>query len=314
MEFHHHQEQEEDDDEEEEEMPLPINTTYGHNHIVPLSLHHHKPPFADPSTTLAPPRPPPVKAVVVKYKECLRNHAASMGGKARDGCGEFMPCGEEGTLEALTCAVCNCHRNFHRKEVEGDNNNHHHPPTVVVPPHLKRFDLGDGRNLILQGHNSKGVLGTESLGYNHNNINARSLVPSRGPPPMVMPYNIGMGMGMGSFPSESDHQENGGGTGIGGFMSIYPPAPAPTSFAAAVQQTAKKRFRTKFTQEQKEKMLKFAENTGWKIQRQEESVVQEFCQEIGIKRRVLKVWMHNNKQNLAKNTNSISINPPQNPN
>ncbi|KAK9076976.1 hypothetical protein SSX86_005311 [Deinandra increscens subsp. villosa] len=312
MEFHHqHQEQEEEDD--EEHMPLPINTTFGdNNHIVPLSLHHHlhhhKPPFTDASTAVAPPPPPPVE-VVVKYKECLRNHAASMGGKARDGCGEFMPSGEEGSLEALTCAVCNCHRNFHRKEVEGDTHHHHPhrhviPTATVAPPHLKRFDLGNGRNLILQ----------ESLGYNHNN-NGGSLVPSRGPPPMIMPYNMGMGMGF--FPSESDHLENGGATGAGGYINIYPPAPplpAPSAVSLDQQAGLKKRYRTKFTQEQKEKMFKFAENAGWKIQRQEESVVQEFCQEIGIKRRVLKVWMHNNKQNLAKNANSISINPPQQPN
>ncbi|KAI3754999.1 hypothetical protein L1987_54791 [Smallanthus sonchifolius] len=301
MEFHH--EHEEDDD---EEIPLPINTTYGHNHIVPLSLHHHKPSFTDVSSTISPPPPPPPPMeIVVKYKECLRNHAASMGGKARDGCGEFMPSGEEGTLEALTCSVCNCHRNFHRKEIEGDNHHHYydgnHRPSVVHP-HLKRFDLGNGRNLILQGHNSKGVLGTESLGFHHHN-NEGSLVPSRGPPPMIMPYNMGMGMGMWSYPTESDHQENGVNRGVGGYSSIYPPV-----------QAAKKRFRTKFTQEQKEKMFKFAENAGWKIQRQEESVVQDFCQEIGIKRRVLKVWMHNNKQSLAKSTNSLSINPPQDPN
>ncbi|KAK1430048.1 hypothetical protein QVD17_12531 [Tagetes erecta] len=302
MEFHHEQECEEDDD---EEMPLPINTTYGHNNIVPLSLNHHKPSFIDASNTISPPTSSTME-MVVKYKECLRNHAASMGGKARDGCGEFMPCGEEGTLEALTCAVCNCHRNFHRKEVEGDTQ-HHSTSYDGISPHIKRFDLGNGRNFILQGHNSKGVHGTESLGYNHVNNNAGSLVLSRGPPPMIMPYNIGMGMGrglgIGSFASESDHQESGGGE----YMSIYPPP--PLSAAIPLQQAVKKRFRTKFTQEQKEKMLKFAESSGWKIQRQEESVVQDFCQEIGIKRRVLKVWMHNNKQNLAKNTNSISINP-----
>nr|CAN60614.1 hypothetical protein VITISV_003253 [Vitis vinifera] len=67
-------------------------------------------------------------------------------------------------------------------------------------------------------------------------------------------------------------------------------------------QLVKKRFRTKFSQEQKEKMLSFAEKVGWKIQKQEEAVVQQFCQEIGVKRRVLKVWMHNNKHNLAKKT------------
>ncbi|XP_023729235.1 zinc-finger homeodomain protein 3 [Lactuca sativa] len=294
MEFHHeHDEEEEEEEEEVGEMALPINTTYGHNHILPLSLHQPPP---DMSTITAPPPPPPSMEdiskkmmVVVRYRECLKNHAASIGGKATDGCGEFMASGEEGTLEALTCAVCSCHRNFHRKEMEGDNpsyHRHHHPiPTTSYDyinyhsssPHLKRLDLGNGRNLILQAHHHhpNGVLG--------NGGGA------------LVPYNMGMGMGMGmgGFRSESEEQEDRRG-------------------AAVAQQVVKKRFRTKFTQEQKEKMMNFAEKVGWKIQRQEESVVQHFCQEIGIKRRVLKVWMHNNKQNLAKNiTNSISINAPQ---
>nr|GEW72849.1 cytochrome P450 71B34-like [Tanacetum cinerariifolium] len=53
---------------------------------------------------IPPLRPPPLPSiedlskkmmVVVRYKECLKNHAASMGGKATDGCGEFLPSGEE---------------------------------------------------------------------------------------------------------------------------------------------------------------------------------------------------------------------------
>lgn len=54
----------------------------------------------------------------IRYRECLKNHAASMGGHALDGCGEFMPSGEEGTPGALKCAACNCHQNFHRKEID----------------------------------------------------------------------------------------------------------------------------------------------------------------------------------------------------
>ncbi|GFP95068.1 zinc-finger homeodomain protein 3 [Phtheirospermum japonicum] len=46
--------------------------------------------------------------------------------------------------------------------------------------------------------------------------------------------------------------------------------------------------------------LELEESVGWKMQKQEESSVQRLCQEIGVKRRVLKVWMHNNKHNLAK--------------
>ncbi|CAN1354656.1 Zinc-finger homeodomain protein 2 [Linum perenne] len=45
------------------------------------------------------------------YKECLRNHAASLGSYATDGCGEFTL----SAAAALQCAACGCHRNFHRK-------------------------------------------------------------------------------------------------------------------------------------------------------------------------------------------------------
>ncbi|XP_010552888.1 PREDICTED: mini zinc finger protein 2 [Tarenaya hassleriana] len=54
----------------------------------------------------------------VRYGECQKNHAAAVGGYAVDGCREFMASGEEGSDAALTCAACNCHRNFHRREVE----------------------------------------------------------------------------------------------------------------------------------------------------------------------------------------------------
>lgn len=105
--------------------------------------------------------------VVVKYRECLKNHAAAMGGNATDGCGEFMPSGEEGTMEALTCSACNCHRNFHRKEGEGD----HHLQACDwaayghSPQHLNRL----GRKVILGGGGGgtqhKNMLPHEALVY-----------------------------------------------------------------------------------------------------------------------------------------------------
>ncbi|CAA6654500.1 unnamed protein product [Spirodela intermedia] len=63
------------------------------------------------------PRGPAARKRVVRYAECRKNHAASIGGHAVDGCREFMPAGEEGTAAALQCAACNCHRSFHRREV-----------------------------------------------------------------------------------------------------------------------------------------------------------------------------------------------------
>ncbi|KMZ65493.1 hypothetical protein ZOSMA_31G00810 [Zostera marina] len=54
----------------------------------------------------------------VWYRECRKNHAASVGRHAVDGCREFMASGEEGTAGALNCAACSCHRSFHKREVE----------------------------------------------------------------------------------------------------------------------------------------------------------------------------------------------------
>ncbi|CAN1248582.1 Mini zinc finger protein 2 [Linum perenne] len=54
----------------------------------------------------------------IRYGECQRNHAANVGGYAVDGCREFMASSfEQGTIAALTCAACGCHRNFHRREL-----------------------------------------------------------------------------------------------------------------------------------------------------------------------------------------------------
>lgn len=163
--------------------------------------------------------PPPAR-----YRECLKNHAANTGGNITDGCGEFMPSGDYGTLEALKCAACNCHRNFHRKETTGGG-----PPFLHLPPPPPLFNRWA------------------------SSINA---------PPLKIAVT--------ESSSEEMHF-----TASGGFV--------------------KKRFRSKFTQEQKEKMLEFAEKVGWRIPREDDPELQRFCAVVGVKRQVLKVWMHNNK-------------------
>ncbi|KAG0501752.1 hypothetical protein HPP92_001824 [Vanilla planifolia] len=150
----------------------------------------------------------------VSYRECLKNHAAAFGGSATDGCGEFMPGGADRTLEALKCSACGCHRNFHRKEVEGE-------PSSTALDHRLPFH---------------GV---------------------------VMPRPV----------------------------AVAPPLPTMGPlFGIRAAAGMKKRRRTTFTPEQKERMLDFAEKVGWRLQRQEDAAVQRFCDEIGVKRRVFKAW------------------------
>ncbi|KAF2291606.1 hypothetical protein GH714_026094 [Hevea brasiliensis] len=200
----------------------------------------------------------------VRYRECLKNHAVNIGGHAVDGCGEFMAAGEEGSLDALKCAACNCHRNFHRKEIDGGEGIYHHQQ------HHPQF--------------SPFYRAPPPAGYLHFT-----------PPPqhrrLALPAASGGGAGgaiIGSGYSReeedvSNPSSSGGGGGGGG----------------AASGSSKKRFRTKFTQEQKDKMLDFSERLGWSIQKHDEAAVEQFCAENGVKRHVLKVWMHNNKHTLG---------------
>eukprot|EP00252_Welwitschia_mirabilis_P003535 TRINITY_DN1359_c0_g1_i1.p1 TRINITY_DN1359_c0_g1~~TRINITY_DN1359_c0_g1_i1.p1 ORF type:complete len:258 (+),score=14.31 TRINITY_DN1359_c0_g1_i1:97-870(+) len=178
----------------------------------------------------------------VRYRECLKNHAASLGGHVTDGCGEFMPAGDEGTPESLRCAACSCHRNFHRREIDGEEE-----VTCEACYHRR----------------TGGLVGA---------------------PPVLMPPAPGV------IPSPAMRAPQ---------VLAFRSADDPGNFHSAGS-SVKKRFRTKFTAEQKEKMLAFAQRVGWRIQKQDEAVVQQFCAEVGVKRHVLKVWMHNNKHAITR--------------
>jgi ZF-HD class homeobox domain-containing protein len=88
------------------------------------------------------------------------------------------------------------------------------------------------------------------------------------------------------------------GAGVG--LSIPPENTAIPLNLSSPMGNSRKRFRTKFTQEQKEKMHEFADKVGWKMQKRDEEIVNGFCNEIGVDRSVLKVWMHNNKNTLGR--------------
>ncbi|KAL2461909.1 Zinc-finger homeodomain protein 6 [Abeliophyllum distichum] len=148
------------------------------------------------------------------YRECLRNHAATLGSYATDGCGEFTL--DDTSPGGLRCGACGCHRNFHRKITYGAS------------------------------YSSRGV-------------------------------------GLGTV---AEMIEYGGGGQL---------VQSPES-----ERSSKKRFRTRFTEEQKEKMLELAEKLGWKLQRKdEEDETERFCRGIGISRKVFKVWMHNHKNSSS---------------
>ncbi|CAL4994353.1 unnamed protein product [Urochloa decumbens] len=242
--------------------------------------------------------PAALAAPAVRYRECLKNHAAAIGGSATDGCGEFMPSGEDGSLEALKCSACGCHRNFHRKELDGDADDDDVIYSAAATGHRRL--LAPAMPYRGNTAGAGGLLVSAATAaadpYAAYAAAARALPP---PPP---PPGHGHGHGHPHHPhhhghhqyvmplsmvhnnSESDEMDGGVGGGGGG---------------GSAASAARKRFRTKFSPEQKARMLEFAERVGWRLQKLEEGMVEGFCHEIGVKRRVLKVWMHNNKHSLA---------------
>ncbi|KAJ4962013.1 hypothetical protein NE237_021923 [Protea cynaroides] len=232
----------------------------------------------------SPPVPVPVPLPVI-YKECLKNHAASIGGHALDGCGEFMPSPSATPSDptSLRCAACGCHRNFHRRDPDDvslsfDFHHHHYhslPPASVAAPE--------------QSPNS----------------------PSPSPPPLSSSYYpsapqvlLALSTKL-SGPSDNHQAVNNNNNQLA----------AATTMTTA-NPNGRKRFRTKFSQEQKKKMFAFSEKLGWKMQKRDEELVEEFCNEIGVGKGILKVWMHNNKHNSGKrdnaNNNISSRNSPDN--
>lgn len=113
--------------------------------------------------------------------------------------------------------------------------------------------------------------------YSHINRNNSHYPPPSPIPSPIAPVMMAFGGGSTEAPAES------------------------SSDGAEASGQRKKRFRTKFSGEQKAKMLEFAKKLGWKIQKQDEQQVHNFCNEIGVKRHIFKVWMHNNKQPTKNN-------------
>ncbi|KAK4341694.1 hypothetical protein RND71_040195 [Anisodus tanguticus] len=230
--------------------------------------------------------------VLVVYKECLKNHAATMGGQAVDGCGEFMPSPTAIATDptSLKCAACGCHRNFHRREseepaavaaLEYQSHHRHHPP----PPPPPR---GSGDH--------------------------RSYPNSPSPPPISSAYYpsaphmlLALNSGLSGRPVENPNPNSSTPVSNPNGSTLLTRDTLCTGITT--NSSTRKRVRTKFTQNQKDRMLEFAERVGWRMQKQNEEIINKLCNEIGVEKGLLKVWMHNNKNNFGrKELNNINGN------
>ncbi|KAM7250956.1 hypothetical protein ACFE04_022839 [Oxalis oulophora] len=222
---------------------------------------------------------PPSSMVVPSYKECLRNHAATLGGHALDGCGEFMPSSNATPFDptSLTCAACGCHRNFHR------------------------------RDLFLRLSPSPSSTPSHSSG------------PSSSSPPSPVPFTSYPSAPHMLLALSSAGGANGGGGAFYHQAQQQAQYKAHKGFddgEGNKEEVLKKRSRrrTKFSGEQKEKMWSYAEKLGWTMQGSDARVVEQCCTEVGVCRDVFKVWMHNHKKTRNLITNGTLTNHHDNQN
>ncbi|XP_061992079.1 zinc-finger homeodomain protein 11-like [Rosa rugosa] len=231
------------------------------------------------------PLPPPPHTAVV-YRECLKNHAASLGGHALDGCGEFFPSPISNPADptSLKCAACGCHRNFHRRDAPDERRAFTPPKALLVSPtpHHRLLPPPPAQ------HSSSPSPSRSTSPGPSTTLSPHSPPPVSHVPPSFFgtPSQMLLALSSAAFtaPPPSDEKVRN-----------------PTA-----GKTGRKRSRTKFSQEQKDKMFCFADKLGWKLQRSEEKFVEDFCDEIGIGRNVFKVWMHNNKHHMMKKQRLLS--------
>ncbi|XP_040382519.1 zinc-finger homeodomain protein 10-like [Oryza brachyantha] len=263
------------------------------------------------------------------YRECLKNHAASLGGHAVDGCGEFMPSPAADAADpcSLKCAACGCHRNFHRRLPEAPPS----PPLLALPPPppqqqqlnaaavavaapappqllhgshrrgeetpvVERMAHGAGRHHHEDDDDDDDSEDSDEMS-DYDDDRPTSPMPA---PPVVL-------QAPGYLPSAT-HMLLSLSTGAPGSApgmaarhptAMGPPAPCSASpSASASASAARKRFRTKFSPEQKQQMQALSERLGWRLQKRDEAIVEDSCREIGVGKGVFKVWMHNNKHNF----------------
>ncbi|KAK1651994.1 hypothetical protein QYE76_069799 [Lolium multiflorum] len=267
-------------------------------------------------------------AVVSSYRECLKNHARFTGGHAIDGCGAYLPSLEFNPDPAtFICVACGCHRNFHREEKVEEPSPRPplaQPQVALVPAPPMAASIG------LHGLPQRGeetpedrlpAADSESDSDGSEYVDGRSVSPpqlqqappahlpapvARLPPvyfspppqpnvpPLRMPRVL-LPLNATALPGAAQSQ--------GPLPDQVSPATAPPahvgSAPARARARARKRSRTMFTAEQKHRMKELSERLGWRQQKRNEAIMDEWCRDIGVSKGVFKVWMHNNKHNYV---------------
>ncbi|KAL0384596.1 UNVERIFIED_CONTAM: hypothetical protein Sradi_2853900 [Sesamum radiatum] len=213
--------------------------------------------------------------VLVMYRECMHNHAArtAIMGYIVDGCGLF----EASTTNSRVCAVCNCHRNFHRR-------------VEVEIPHAQTEN-----NDVSQQHGMSTVPVLHPQPQAHQQTSTSRATSSEPNPVIGHPV-----------PQEQFHPQ---------IYTRHARTAAPIGRQAMNQpfqegsgrqtdETEVSLRRRRITREQSERLRVIAESNGWKMFREySREEVTRICAEIGITRTVMKSWIFNHRRRQASERN-----------
>ncbi|RCV26771.1 hypothetical protein SETIT_5G273000v2 [Setaria italica] len=194
------------------------------------------------------------------YWECLKNHAASLDGHALDGYGEFMPSPEAGPADpaSLQCAACGCHRNFHYRLREAPPS----PPLLTLPHPLPAQPAPVPQHVMREAPEDRLPAAfeddelDEGSDFDEDCPLSPLPAPAMGPPRYLQPApHMLLALSTGA-PSAS-------------IPTMVPRPPASLGSMPALgagSAAARKRFRTKFIPEQKQRMQALSERLGCHLQ------------------------------------------------
>ncbi|CAH8390770.1 unnamed protein product [Eruca vesicaria subsp. sativa] len=257
--------------------------------------HVHSPPTRPPKPTPPPPHAPsPTIESLLQlspkphYGECRKNQAASTTTTtAYDGCGEFVSANP--AEDSLNCAACGCHRTFHLQEPLSDG-------AIleilkISPLQFRQIFCSPYGNteerIVTDRSNEEGAKKRvkrrfteeqrEKMRSYAEKVGWKVSTESR---ERVKEFCDGIGVTRKNLRVWMNNNHNG----VNGRR------------LDEEEGRVRKRFKTKFTAEQTEKMRRYAEKLTWKVRAEDRVETEGFCGEIGVSWNSFMIWMNNHKE------------------
>ncbi|XP_024542672.1 zinc-finger homeodomain protein 2 [Selaginella moellendorffii] len=219
----------------------------------------------------------------VLYKECVRNINAENGGEeVHDGCQKFTAAGKDGSPEALKCAACGCHRNFHQQESE--------TPTAIKGSDLTQFAddiLGVVKKTKRKNTHRAINLATQVLEHVSKLLNILAQV-------IDDPDDTGKVAASGQNSKAKAKEEKR--TSCEEALAVVVASSKDKAQSPDDSTPKEKRKRTIFSAEQLTKLEALAESVHWSLGNIPKDQQASAAMEIGITVESLKYWFHNRKQ------------------